>query len=492
MTGKQGRAPDAPGRRGARSLANTSLGLLAARLSQPAISVILFATLARLLSLEDYGLYILVMGVLAIFQSVASLGLGALVTRELAAGRGTTGEWLGASLMTLVPPSMILWLGFPLFCVLMGYPHKAMTGAWVLGVSLPFSALLQAAEGVFIVHGVTRPIVVQSVTENVFRVVVSLVCVLTGHGVLSLFVVFVAGRVLALALVLRPLRGLPGALPLRFDMAKARYILSRVRAFLPLIVVATVAMRVDLLVLSYFAGETAIGSYGPAARLLYMAFLLPDSFNAALFPRISSSLAQSREQARELVAASQTMMIGLLTVSGLILVTLAPEIVRILFGPKFSDTAGYFQVLILMLPWYFMTCVTGYLLQAGREENTALAASSLSLVVIFVCNVVGARWMGPMGTALATCSSCAAGCFIHYRLTGARLMRLGTGWHLVRASLCLVAVGGFIALEDGGLTRRLLSCAAGLCLCVACGVVRPKGLWQVAGLVVDAVRRREN
>ena len=165
-------------------------------------------------------------------------------------------------------------------------------GAWILGASAPFSAFIQILEAVFVARGNAKAIVVQYLVESVFKVSISLPLVWHGYGVSAVLAVFVLSRGIGLLLLLKPLMAIPLALPLVWDRAKTRCLMAKAKVFSPMIILASLNMRLDLLILSLILTESAVGIYGPAIRLVNMIFLVPDSLVSAIYPRFAQQLEQ--------------------------------------------------------------------------------------------------------------------------------------------------------------------------------------------------------
>ncbi len=384
------------------SIAVIGLGLLVSRLAQPVMSFALFALVTRFLPLAEMGIYVLLMGLLFIFQAGATLGLGPLITREVTLDIHAIGSWLGAAVAVLIPAALLNWLLFPLCIRAMGYHGPALLGGVILGGSLPFYAGIQVGEAVFLACGRGSAIAIENVVENAFRLAVSLVFLLQGYGLPALLLVHVASRALGFCLSMWLLRPLLSKLCLTFDWRRSQVLLAGVFTFGLMSVAAMVCFRLDVILLSLLRSETEVGLYGAAYRLLALAFLLPESLVGAMFPILSRQLSGQRQAARDLVAVGVQLILTIELPLCLAVAALAGRLVPLLFGAPFQEASLLLVVLIFTLLPHSLNGLLGFVLQADHQERRALRLVLAALVINLVLDICLIRILGMMGAAWGT------------------------------------------------------------------------------------------
>jgi O-antigen/teichoic acid export membrane protein len=418
-------------------------GLLISRLAQPFMSFALFAVVARSLSLEELGAYVALLSLMTILQTSASLGLGPLLIREVSLDLSAAGSWLGAAAMIFVPAAMITWLIFPGCAALLGYKESAILGALILGSALPFACGVQIAESVFLGQSLVGAVAWQNLLENAFRVILSLIVLYSGGRLFSLLTAHAVSRAVGFGLAALFLRRLPAARPVVFDWPRARVLLSGVPTFGLMTMIGMISIRLDVLVLSVMRSEGEVGLYGSSYRLLAMAFLLPESLVAAIFPVLARKLAGSRQEARTLFKICATLLLTIELPLCLTVVALSSWLVPLLFGAKFNGAGPLLSILIFVLLPHSINSMLGYLLQADHQENAALliviasflTILGLDLTLVNRLGMVGAAW----GTLIST-SLLAGLCVIVVNRRVFPLDLLGSTTRLLAAGL----VGGVV------------------------------------------------
>jgi O-antigen/teichoic acid export membrane protein len=82
------------------------------------------------------------------------------------------------------------------------------------------------------------------------------------------------------------------------------------------------------------------------------------------------------------------------------LLAAAPEVMGLLFGPDYVESATVFRIYLLMLP--IRIIMFGALLRATGHGRHILIQAVLTLIANLVLSWVGIRLFGPVGAAIAT------------------------------------------------------------------------------------------
>lgn len=452
---------------------STGAVLFAARMSQPLFSFFLFVVAARVLPVEDVGAYAVLMGLLFIFQAGAVLGLGPLVTREISGAPEDAAAWMGAAAAVLLPASLVCLAAFPLTAAALGYGPQTVRGASLLGLGLPFTAGIQIAESVFLATGRARNITLQNFFENILRTAVSVALLFAGFGLVMLLAVHTASRGAACAAGFLLLKRAGIASPRRPGRERLRYMLRRVPSFGLMATGAMIFFRLDVIMVSLLLSEAAAGLYGAAYRFLAVAFLLPDSFIAALFPVLASRLASDAEGMRDLIARVLLVIAAAAVPVCFCVAGIAPWLLPLVMGSGYGESGGMLEVLIFSLPFYSVNGLLGFLLQAGRHEKTATLLVWGSVVLHAVLNVFCIRLLGTPGAAWAATVTAGLVSLAHVVIVERRIFPLQLGRGPVRACLAAGAALCLFVFTEGACAplRALAPAALYIALLAGAGVV---------------------
>ncbi len=308
--------------------------------------LLVLAILARYVSKTDFGLVTATLVVIGLGRQLAeALVLPALVQRNnlTPRDRGTaaTLSWL----FSLVAVGL-LWLGAGSIAQLFNEPAiipiiKVMALVFVL------QSPLFVAEGLIQRDfGFGRLASAEVLSFLLGYTVVGVTLALLGAGVWALVWAYVA-QVLVKTLLLVWHR--PDALKLAFDPASARATLNLAGGFGTSKLLNYAALQGDYAVVAATMSAAAVGVYGRAYQLVSLpVMLLGMALDRVLFPayaRLQNDRPRAAAHYRHSVVLS-AMLIAPVTV---LFVLLAPEIVRFLLGPDWSETIVPLQILAASL-----------------------------------------------------------------------------------------------------------------------------------------------
>lgn len=159
------------------------------------------------------------------------------------------------------------------------------------------------------------------------------------------------------------------------------------------------ALNADNLVTANLLGPAALGTYSRAYRLLSEpANVIGGAADKVLFPALSKVRTQEQRLRNAYLRATSlvAMVAGPLSV---LLVVLAPEVVRVLMGPRWSEVVLPLQVLAVVLVPRASYKISGSLTRATGAVVGGAWRQWLYAVEVLVGCTIGARW-GVTGVAV--------------------------------------------------------------------------------------------
>lgn len=384
-----------------RNLFRSTVGVLTGRLTLPVFSFLLFFVTARLLTVADFGVYVLLNGLATLFQGMATLGLGQLLSREIGKRPEEEGLAVGSAVAIILPASAAAYALFLAIAYLLKGEGEFLLLAAIMGLSLPLSGLIAVAESVFMARGTGGNLFRLGLLEQTVRVALSVGALLAGYGLYGLTAAYAASRVLGL-IGAGYLYALPLSRPalrqgIRVDRAHVRRTCGQLRAFAPIMILGLVLYRADVLTLGWFLTDEEMGLYGCAVRVVNLAFVGPDSVVAATFPEVSRRWSEGAEDFGGRMRGILNFLLAASLFGTFLMAAAAPLAVPLVFGVKFLPAAPLLAVLAFMLPAHAVELQAETLLQAIGRERTAVLLMLCSVPVFCGFLAAGAGWGGLFG-----------------------------------------------------------------------------------------------
>lgn len=237
------------------------------------------------------------------------------------------------------------------------------------------------------------------------------------------------------------------AVAVRFDM---RHHMRPVLILLASTIATEIYTMLDTLMLEYYHGESCVGYYSNAVKIVRMTYTVVIALVAVFYPRISMYYKQKNQVECNALLGKGTkimLLLGLPCTVGLILT--AEHVVPLLFGEAFMPTVSTLQILSVLVLIFSIAYFLGHIvLTATGMERMILRATIAGAVINAVVNLLLIPGMRQDGAAIASVLSEAAvtAILLWY---ARKYYTLSIGWNYV--------VSTFIALVFMGAVVELLS-----------------------------------
>ncbi len=454
--------------------------------------LVVLAILARLLSPRDFGLMGIALICTSFAERLGQVGVGpALVQREsVDADDVVTGAVLSA-LCGLVMMA-VLWLLAPFVAALFREPLvsplvRVLSLAFFIdGLAVTSDSLLQRS------LGFRSMMLVENVSYVLGIGVVGAGLAMLGLGVWALVAAHVAMRTLRTGLLYWIAPSVPGSG--RFNRARVRGLLYMGGGFSLGRILNFASLQGDNFVVGRVLGMEALGFYSRAYQLMALpAVYVAQVIERVLFPVLSKEQGHP-ERLREAFLSVLEILTLVSLPTGVFLFLAAPEVVEVLFGPRWSPVVPVLSVLSFGV--FFRTaykCSDTVARSVGAVYQYALQQGVYS-VAILLGSLLGAYAAGSEGVAVGVVAAVAINYLFMTRLS-ARLLVLPIRELLrghisgVFVSLCVAGAvllarsvaraGSLSALQQLFLMASVASAVWALSVCVAAKLFPGRALQAV-------------
>jgi len=368
-----------------------------------AVGLVVGIAIARYLGPAQFGLYALLMSLVAIAGALSPLAADSVVTRELIADFDSRHEILGSQAWLRCVGALIALLTVLVVFVLMQSQKRYALGlALLAGLSLlsqPAEAVTawfqsQLRAGAIVAAKSSAFLALSAVRLGLVALGASLTAFVASAGVEALLAA--AGLLLAYALSGERLASW------RVSRTRVRQLLRDSWPLLLSGVTSMLYLRLDIVMLGAMRGEVDAGIYGVATRLSEVWYFVPMALAASLQPVILKTRAADRvlyiERLKLLYSAFAWTGIAI----ALAVAWLASPIVTLLFGAAYAAAGPVLALHVWAGIAVFLGVASSQFLVAENLVKLSLYRTALGLAVNVVLNLALIPSYGPMGAALAT------------------------------------------------------------------------------------------
>ncbi len=368
----------------------------------PFFSLVLVYVISRRLGVEGMGQYSLLYSYLNIFTTVASLGLGSLIVREVARRPNDIHALTCNSLFFGLVSSGLAMILMDFGVTFLRYDNELQLAFFVGSVSLIPGSCSRFLESTFRAVEKSEFIAIGQFLENVSKVILCVAVVLTGYGIVAISAMTVLTKFFALGLLLFFYLKVIGVFSVRLRKDVWTMLMKESPTFIGIAIFSTIQLNVDTILLSKLASVSSVGIYGAATRINQMCIILPTAFSMAILPTLSRHFGYGSENLREKteLCIRYILIVCLPMTLGLIL--LADKIIFLIYGQKFAQSVFILQLMAPYLIPYSLVLILAPTLIAANYQSLDLKINMVAAFMVTVLGYVLIKPFAEIGAVIAS------------------------------------------------------------------------------------------
>ncbi|MBM4329502.1 MAG: flippase [Deltaproteobacteria bacterium] len=471
------------------SIAKNAFALAITNIINPVVSFALVLLISRYLGVKGLGEYSLIFSYIGIFGTLASLGLGSYLTREVARHPREVHDYVMNAAAFGAAASGVAVVTMDGVMLLMGYEREVLRAAFIYSFSMVVSTGIYYLDAALRAAEKSEFIALTYLPENCLRVALCVLLLIQGYGIVSLFIAILSTRVLALVLIFFFYVRTAGRPVWRIRPDLWRVLAKEAPTFTSIVIFSSLYNSVDQIMLSKLATIDAVGLYSASNRLVEVWRTVPIAFSGALLPFLTTEFARGREELARLCATSlRFVFMGSLPIA-IGTTVLSDQIIVLIYGEKFAGASALLAVQIFALIPYSMVLVLATVLIATDNQRIDLTINMVSAGLNFLLNFLLIPLFAEMGAVLATLVTIIIFNQLQYMYIRRNLFSIPFLRIIPRPALAAVGMG-FLTyfLRDWNVFANVItSAAAYLGLLIALGGLSREEIGFLPGLI----RRRK-
>lgn len=376
--------------------------------------------LARYLGAEQFGLLNFVIALVSVFGVFATLGLKAIVVRDLINHKDTANEILGTAFILKLLAAICVYV-LLLATIFIIKPDDWLTKALVAiyGASLLFKSIEVVS---FWFESQVNYKYVVWVENSIFLILSLVKCGmiwLEADLISFVWVILLESVLVAAALVILYMKRVASPVNWQITSSKAKTLLND---SWPLIISSAawiIYTRVDQIMIGQMIDNTAVGQYSVAIKLSDMANLIPIIIASSIIPAITLLRKKDVALYHQRFQVVYDITVGIMLIASIAAYFLSDWAVNLLFGPQYAQAASVLSIQIWSTVFVAMATVSGkYLVNEGLQKIT-MQRHLIGVCINIPLNYVMIPIYGIQGAAFASLFSLAFSNYIFDALTPA-------------------------------------------------------------------------
>lgn len=360
---------------------------------------------ARYLGPEQFGVFSYAIAFVAIFGSIAKLGLDGIVVRDLVNEPHKRDVYLGTAFWLKLVGAFIT-LGLVAFATLFT-SNNAITNVYIFIIAsgIVFQSF-EVVDFYFQSKVLSKFVSLSKMAQLLVSSLLKIYFVLTGADLIWFVAVTIVDQfTLAMVLTYAYFKQNAGAFYFKFDKVIAKDMLKNAKPLIISSIMVSIYSSIDRVIIKETLGVREVGLYTVATGLTTTLYFIPTLISNSLFPAILNAKKQSEDAYNRRLSQLYKYVLSVGLLICLVVSVFATLIIHVLYGYQYADAVPVLQIYI----WIFLLiCFSSIFGKWLLSENLQHLMPSFTFMAIVV-NILGCLFFIPLwainGAACAALAS---------------------------------------------------------------------------------------
>ena len=349
----------------------------------------LFTTLytARYLGIEGFGVLSLALSLTGIFAVFTDFGLSALTTRDVSRNKLLAKKYMGNIFIIKILLAIITFILVILVVYILGYTQSIKTIVYLITISIIFSSLTGIFNSIFQAFQKMEYISFNIILNSILMITGILTVIHYGLGIIALSSVYFisSGLVFIITFIIYSWKFFLPKIDIDLNFWKPT--MNEASFFGLSSIFVVIYFYIDSVMLSVMIGNSAVGIYNAASKLIFVLLFIPGVFVTSIFPLMSQHFESSKNLLKLEYEKSVKYLFALAVFIFVYGFIFADKIILIIYGTEYNAAILTLQVLIFVVPIIFVTSLFSNILGAMNRQKTITVVAGIIALFNIILNL---------------------------------------------------------------------------------------------------------
>ncbi|TET09982.1 MAG: flippase [Candidatus Atribacteria bacterium] len=390
-------------------IAKNTGALFVANIGGHVLSLFYMMYTGRYLGPSNFGILTFALAFTGIFGVLTDFGLRPLIVREVARDKSLASKYIAnISGMKIILVTITFGL-IALTINLLGYPEQTIKVVYLVGLSVIFGAFTTMFYSIFQAYErmeyqslgqILNSALMLGGVIFAMKFKLSVVEFAALYFLVSIFGLAYSFTILRIKFSNQPLAWSPRKIEVDWGFWK-----STIKEALPFGLAITFVMIfywIDSVMLSLMKGNTVVGWYNAAYRMVLFLLFIPNSFIAAIYPVMSKFYKTSQDSLRLSLEKSFKYLTIIGIPIGVGTTLLAKRIILLIFRTEYMNSIFPLQILVWSSVFIFMSQPIGNLFNSLNMQSIVTKITGINVGVNVILNLILIPKYSLIGASIAT------------------------------------------------------------------------------------------
>ncbi|MFC1645398.1 flippase [Patescibacteria group bacterium] len=364
-----------------------------------ALALVGIGFITRYLGEGGFGDYATVLAFFAFFSAIADLGLYSVATREISRDGAKADKIIGNVFALRIIISLVVLALTPILISFLPYAENVKIGVMLSAVAFVFSSSYMVLNGVFQKNLAMDKVAMAELLGKIIQVGVIILAVNSDLGfktiVLAMVLAMISNFVLVFLLSRKYLR-----FKLQFDFDYWKKFLKMSIPMGASVIITFLYFKMDTILLSILRESEDVGIYNVGYKIIETITFFPSMIVGLTLPLTSKYIFSNKKKFQKISDKTFKIFVLLIVPIAIGIFLLANDIIGLIGGEGFSESANVLRVLVFALLFIFFGNFFNNILLAGNLQKKLMKALIFCAVFNIVANLIFIPIYSYMGSAV--------------------------------------------------------------------------------------------
>ena len=374
-------------------------------LSQVITSVCAFLwtiLIARYLGVADYGIVSFAVSFNALLGIIMDLGMSTYITREISKNRNLVSKYMSNIFYFKLILAFILFILSAILLYLMNYSFITILVTLIFTVELIFTSMTYFLNGVFQAFEMVKYQSIGTILNSFLLLIGILLTMNFDWGVVAIAISYAFGYCIYYFYMFYKIVKTFSFPKLELDLKFIKEVFFNSIPFGLTNFFYTIYFSIDIVMLSYLAGDYSTGLYKSAYNIIYVFTTFFVVYQSVIFPIMSKFFKQSQDLLKITYELSVKYLLLIILPLSVGIFFYARPLVDLIYTNQYSLASVPVQILIWTVSFLFINGAASTLLNAINKEFTVTKVYIAAAIFNVLLNVILIPLFDYNGAAMAT------------------------------------------------------------------------------------------
>jgi len=357
--------------------------------------------IARYLGVYEFGISTFALSFTGIIVLFMDLGITTYTTRDLSKSHELANKYIGNGVPLKIFLSIIIFLASIVILTIMGYDSFTIEITLIFLIYNIFLNIANFFNGAFQAYGKMKFQAIGIIINSSVLLGGTFLVVITDLGFISLAIVYLLASLVNLFYIYIKSNSEIVPLSLQFDLSFWKKSVKKALPFGLTTIFTFMYTMIDTVILSFLKGNTALGIYSSAIKIIIVFTTLYMVYNYVIFPLMSNLYKNSADMLKISYEKSIKYLLMMILPIAIGISFYSEGVILLIYGKQFVLGSLPLRILIWNVIFLFINGASTLLLNSSNREVVVTKINALACIFNIILNFVLITYYNYIGASIA-------------------------------------------------------------------------------------------